>query len=500
MPTMTFLARLRLFARRAVWPSLFLVLALLGAALAVGALGTLSVRWRAFTLEVSVAPVATTSLGAGQTRLSIPPLGEVRARTHAGPLRIHAELTAVELDELKGLALRPPPRAALEKELLATAGKAARELAIRLTILGALGGLLAPILWRSRRAREWLAGPLLGALAVVGLLVLTRTTFRADAFRKSPTYAGSLRQAPWAIALAQNAVSNTEALGARLRNVSTNLGALYGRIDAAARDPAGDAGTISVLHVSDIHNNPAAIAFVKDLAREFSVAAVIDTGDLSDFGTGAETQAMRGLGDLRVPYVFVAGNHDSQTTVRAVERDLRGVILRAGDKPVEVAGLRLIGSPDPSSERAEAGSVDTPEAKLTEADAALKIRFEADKPDLVCVHNPRQAASLVGVAPVILCGHLHRAYVEQSGEKGKETVVCNAGTTGAAGARYFERPEGVPLSAAVLHFSRPKSPAERPRLLSVDLVVLQGSLRQYSITRHALAEAAPSNDTPTETR
>ena len=170
MPTTTFLARLRFFARRAVWPSLFLVLALLGAALAVGALGTLTVRWRAFTLEVGVAPVATSSLGAGQTRLAIPPLGEVRARTHAGPLRIHAELTAVEVEALKGLALRPPPRAALEKELLATAGNAARELALRLVLLGAFGGLLAPILWRSRRAREWLAGPLFGALAVVGLL------------------------------------------------------------------------------------------------------------------------------------------------------------------------------------------------------------------------------------------------------------------------------------------------------------------------------------------
>ena len=284
-------------------------------------------------------------------------------------------------------------------------------------------------------------------------------------------------------------MSNTEALGARLRNVSTNLGALYGRIDAAARDPAGDAGTISVLHVSDIHNNPAAIAFVKDLAREFSVAAVIDTGDLSDFGT-----SRRDPGDARprrpARSVCLRGRKPrlADYGARRRERPARRSCYAQDDKPVEVAGLRLIGSPDPSSERAEAGSVDTPEAKLTEADAALKTRFEAEKPDLVCVHNPRQATSLVGVAPLILCGHMHRAYVEQSGEKGKETVVCNAGTTGAAGARYFERPEGVPLSAAVLHFSRPKSPAERPRLLFVDLVVLQGSLRQYSITRHALAE------------
>ena len=83
----------------------------------------------------------------------------------------------------------------------------------------------------------------------------------------------------------------------------------------------------------------------------------------------------------------------------------------------------------------------------------------------------------------------------------RNTVVCNAGTTGAAGARYFEKPEGVAFSAAILHFSRAdEEPRQRrPRLLFIDQVVLDGSLNQYSLTRRTFGsstEGAVTTSTP----
>jgi len=142
----------------------------------------------------------------------------------------------------------------------------------------------------------------------------------------------------------------------------------------------------------------------------------------------------------------------------------------------------MLGLPDPSSARAGVGSVDTSAVALAQAGAQLAADVHAlpQPPDIVCVHNPSEADVLLGKVPLILCGHLHRAYVTRNGA----SVVCNAGTTGGAGLRYFDRTEGVPLSAAVLTWTR----SPNPRLLSVDMVVLSGSLSEYSITHSTFGE------------
>ena len=117
-----------------------------------------------------------------------------------------------------------------------------------------------------------------------------------------------------------------------------------------------------------------------------------------------------------------------------------GIILDG--QPVQVAGLTVIGSPDPSSARAGLGSVDTPPAALTAAAGQLAdtVAKLPSPPDIVCVHNPVQADPLRGKVPLILCGHLHRASIDSQGI----TVICNAGTTGGAGLRYSTVPKASP--------------------------------------------------------
>lgn len=450
------------------------LLALLGGAFSVSFFGAQTFHWQAFAVNVSIRPAWH-----GQTRLVFTPLGEIRAQTHHAPLLLQASLQEVNLEQIHTLIAHPQAPRALERAFTASARRRLIGFSQHEVLCGMLGGLLAPLLLRARRAREWLAAALIGGGSVAGVLLLALHTFDRRAF-DNLTYVGSLRQAGTVIGLARTGFGSAQKLSDRLRGVAANVNTLYGRINAMSAT-GGDTGpTIRILHISDIHNNPAAVGFVQALASRFDVQAVVDTGDLTDFGTPVEARLTHGLGLLRVPHVFVAGNHDSQATLHALLGSRNTIILSG--QLVQVVGLTMLGLPDPSSARAGVGSVDTSAAALAQAGAQLaaNVRALPQPPDIVCVHNPSEADALLGKVPLILCGHLHRAYVTRNGA----SIVCNAGTTGGAGLRYFDRTEGVPLSAAVLTWTR----SPHPRLLSVDMVVLSGSLSEYSITHSTFGE------------
>jgi predicted MPP superfamily phosphohydrolase len=456
---------------------LFFVLSLAGAAAAVVLFGAQTFHWRAFEVEASIAPSWQ-----GETRLAFAPLGEIRARTHTTPVAFYASLRGVSFEDLRKLVASPPPRKELEADFLREARSDIQALVIRQVALGAAGALIVPVLFRFRKARYWLLCAAWGGTFVALVFYSGLRSFNPAAF-DSPTYTGSLQQADWIITLVKDGFNKAEALSDKLRHVAANLNTLYGRINALPGS-SGEPNAIRILHISDIHNNRAAVSFVRELAGRTGVDLVVDTGDLTDFGSPVETDLSRGLRQVPVPYVFVAGNHDSQSTVAAVASNPRAIILRG--LPVQVAGLTLLGSPDPSSARPGPGNVDTPLPALKIAAdnllAALNTAHEAGtQADIVCVHDPKQAQSVLSKVPVVLCGHEHRAYIDTVGP----TVICNAGTTGAAGARYLDARHGVPLSAAILAFSR--EPGHR--LLYIDQVSLDASFGQYSITRRTFGPA-----------
>ena len=461
--------------RRGFLALLLGALSLLGAAFVVTSFGAQTYHWRSFDVEVSVRPARH-----GETRLIFTPLGEVRAATHRTPLALLISLQSVSFENLGHLIQHMPPRADLEREFRAVARRSLMRFALRQVALGMLGALLGPPLLHIKRPWIWAASAALGG-AFTGLLLYgTLRTYNPKAFEQA-TFIGSLREARAVTALASSAFHSANALSDKLKIVAGNLNVLYGRIGDSAVTPEDDAKTVRVLHISDIHNNGAAVDFVRELAQKFQADFVIDTGDLSDYGSPVETRLVRGVGALRVPYLFVAGNHDSQTTVAAVRANPNAIVLNG--QPVVVDGLTVLGLPDPSSLRPGVGSVDTPLTALRDASSALAADAARlpTPPDIVCTHNPLEEASLEGRVPVILCGHLHRAYLATVGE----TVICNAGTTGGAGLRYLDQRAGVPLTAAILTFSK----APRPRLLWIDQVTLDGGLSEYSINRRTFAAA-----------
>lgn len=61
-----------------------------------------------------------------------------------------------------------------------------------------------------------------------------------------------------------------------------------------------DDRTIRLLHVSDIHLNPAAYDLMASVITQFTVAAVVDTGDSTDYGSELENRTLGRIGRLGV--------------------------------------------------------------------------------------------------------------------------------------------------------------------------------------------------------
>ena len=214
--------------------------------------------------------------------------------------------------------------------------------------------------------------------------------------------------------------------------------------------------------------------------------AIVDTGDLTDWGTGTEELIVEEIGDLDVPYVYVRGNHDSTAIQRAVAQQPNAVVLD-GDA-AEVAGLRIWGIGDPRYTPNKEGGGDT-DTERDEIEAFAPVASEAlaaDEPppvDVTMVHDPRAAADMGGRVPLVLAGHTHKVGTERIGEY-DETLVLTQGSTGGAGLRGLQGDEPKPLEASVLYFD-----AESRLLVAYDQVTVQG-LGETGVTieRHVVPD------------
>jgi predicted MPP superfamily phosphohydrolase len=536
---------------------LFCLLSLGGSIISVCTLGRSVYRWHGFAIELRLLPAAQ-----GETRLALIPLGEVRAHTHLAPVALVATLQEIRIDEIQKLLRGPLNREDLAQDFTRAARADLRAFVLRQLAVAALGALIAPLLLRSRRARSYLGSALIGTLAVAAMLGNVLTTFDAKAFGRL-TYTGTLKQAPWVIRFSKDAFAEIDTLSQKLRTVASSLNTLYGRIERLPMTPDDGPDTFRILHVSDIHDNPAALAFLREVADQFKVELIVDTGDLTDHGSLPELEMVKRIARLPYPYVFVPGNHDSQTIAKAMAQ-VRTVTLLKGE-PVTVGDLTLLGLSDPASSRPGDGNVVANLADLQAGGQTLlqKVASLPLSPDIIAIHDPAEAEALWGRVPLILCGHELRAYIQMktappvaSGvpltggapelHAAYNTIICNAGTTGAAGVRYLDRQEGVPFSCAVLTFSRPRpadtasgtspvagntaasSPsagaarsdatlaptgtevgqdtkaqpagATRPRLRSIDMIVLNGALDEYSITHYTFASTASNGGDEAKTK
>ncbi len=383
----------------------------------------------------------------GSTTIRLAPLGTIEIDTHGAPVAIELRINELRPQEAEQIAADPTVLEDLEDDLAADAEgilfALARRAIVAAVIGGVVGALAAKLRWQNAAA-----GAATGALVAGGLTGVTIMTFRPEAIAE-PRYTGLLTVAP-------NAVGDVEALVERFDDYREQLAGLVGNVVTIYRaaeglpslDPGDDA--IRVLHVSDLHNNPQGYDLVAQLAADFEVDVVVDTGDISDWGTTSEALLAERIADIDGPYVFVRGNHDSRSTEQAMAE--QGAIVLDGEA-TEVAGLRIWGAGDPrfTPDQQEDDSEDA-QRRVIEAFAEdVDDLVAADDPegiDLVALHDPAAAVELEDDVPLVLAGHRHEPDAMELGS----TLVLVEGSTGGAGLRGLQGEEATPLSASVLYF------------------------------------------------
>jgi predicted MPP superfamily phosphohydrolase len=222
-----------------------------------------------------------------------------------------------------------------------------------------------------------------------------------------------------------------------------------------------------ILHISDIHNNPQAFDLVDELATQFDIDAVLDTGDITDWGSPLESQLLTRIREVDVPYVYVRGNHDSRSTQQAVER--QGAVVLDGEA-VDVAGLRMWGIGDPrfTPDKSQATGKEVETEQIEAFAPRLRSRLLRSDPatvDLVAVHDARAASTVGDLVPLILAGHTHSA---REGRIDGATLLVE-GSTGGAGLRGLQGEEPEPLTCSILYFE-----PTTDRLLAYDRVTVDG--------------------------
>lgn len=408
-----------------------------------------------------------------RTELLVPPFGSISAATHRAPVTASVRLERVDVGELEELVGDRRGEARLRSEIADDLAPLARSLFLRGVVVAALAGAVVGALVPRRRWTSVLAGAAGGVVGAASLLWWAWAGFDERSFDE-PYFEGAVREAPRIMAAVRKYVDDFDDVRGRIDVLSAQIRDLYAT--SLTERLADGPGRRRILHVSDVHLNPLGLEVTRELARQFAVDAVLDTGDITSFGHPLEGQFGRLLEDLGAPYYLVPGNHDSPAN-RATLAGAANVTVVDG-AVVEVAGVRVLGVAHPSftaDNRASKQDV----AGDVRAQAAGTARLVEDlAPDVLAVHDPAQAAAAVGEVPVVVAGHVHR----RGWEEDDGTLVLTVGTTGATGLGALTVDADLAYEAAVLYF-------DGPDLVAVDNMALRGTGGEFRIDRR-LAPAA----------
>ncbi|MGQ0466884.1 MAG: metallophosphoesterase family protein [Sporichthyaceae bacterium] len=383
----------------------------------------------------------------GDTDVRAGPLGTLLLDTHDAPLRITVSVEGIKLADARALVDDPQALTGLQSWVTHDLRAAIRELVIRSAVSAVVGALLLGLLVYRRSVRR---------VAFVGVAAVGLITANGAAAAHSwnpraisePRYTGLLAGAPALVGNAKDIVAGFGSYSEELAKLVGNVSKLY---DVTSTLPAyqPDGSTIRVLHVADIHLNPAAWEVIGSVSRQFGVQVIVDAGDISDHGSKAERRFVENIADLALPYVWVRGNHDSMAIQEAIAKLPNAVVLDRGETR-SVAGLTFVGDGDPRFTPDKSAPV-LDDLALAEAGRLLagNVRALTAAPDVAVVHDPTMIRPLDGMVPLLLAGHTHRRGTELL-PGGSRLFV--QGSTGGAGLRALEGAEPTPLELSVLYF------------------------------------------------
>ena len=300
-------------------------------------------------VRVPVGPMNTTMTlrpsVTGGTKINISPLGALQLDSHIAPVRLDVNVDQLDPERSQALVDHPERLSGLQDEVTQDIAHGTADLAVRSCVAVVTGATALGLAVYRRPRRALAAGGLaLGLLAASGGTAYA--TWKPDSVLE-PKFSGLLSSAPSLVGDARSIVTEFDVYQKELARLVTNVTKLY---DATSTLPAyrPDPTTIRVLHVSDIHLNPASWKIIASLVEQYQVDVIVDSGDTMDHGSAAENGFLDPIEDLGAPYVWVRGNHDSRVTQRYLT-GLKNVHVLDDGRATTIAGLRFAGIGDPHS-------------------------------------------------------------------------------------------------------------------------------------------------------
>ncbi|WP_030436200.1 metallophosphoesterase family protein [Actinoplanes subtropicus] len=468
-----------------------------------------------FRAEMSISPSIQ-----GGTEVDIPPLGSLHLDSHDGP--IHLKVNLGSLDQSRTEALIDDPAA------ISSAGEHAVDdvragvvrLGIRTLGIAVLSALLLSALV-FRNIRRVAAAGVTALVVTLGSLGLAAVTLRPGSIAE-PRYEGLLVNAPAVVGDARRIADNYGKYADQLQQIVSNVSRLYTTVSSLpVYEPAGN--TTRILHISDLHLNPSSWGLIRTVVQTFDIDAVVDTGDMVDWGSAAETSYVSSIRSVGVPYIYVRGNHDSGIIQSAVGREKNAIVL--DNKITTIDGLTIAGigdpefTPDKTTAPAKVNADDPGSSPLVAAGDRLAqtIRASGKPVDIAMVHDPAMAGPLSGVVPLVLAGHLHHREVSLLPAPAPEpsasdvpaspapspsvaadgardpmtTRLMVEGSTGGAGLRGLEKEKPTPLTLSVLYFD------EKHQLKAYDDIQLGGTGESNVTMQRNVIGADAEQVTPT---
>lgn len=459
-----------------------------------------------FRADMSISPSLT-----GGTEVQIPPLGSLHLDSHDGPIHLKVDLGSLDQERTEALIDDPTAISAAGQSAVDDVTKGVLQLGLR-----ALGAAIVCALVLSalifRNVRRVAAAGVLALVVTGGSLGLAAGTIRPDSISE-PRYEGLLVNAPAVVGDARRIADNYGRYADQLQELVSNVSRIYTTVSALpVFEPAGN--TTRVLHVSDLHLNPTSWGVMRTVVKQWDIDAVVDTGDIVDWGSSAETSYVANIGQLGVPYIYVRGNHDSAAIQEAVSRQPNATVLDNATVTVNGVTFAGIGDPEFTPDKSDNPPVnaDDPSGSplLTSGERlATTIRAAKTKVDVAMVHDPAIAPPLSGVVPVVLAGHTHKREVSvlaapsaaaspsagpspsaPVGQAPLETRLLVEGSSGGAGLRGLEKDEPTPLQMSVLYFD------ERHALKAYDDIQLGGTGEQnVTLQRNLVGKEQPEPTT-----
>ncbi|MFD5284644.1 metallophosphoesterase family protein [Streptomyces rubrogriseus] len=421
---------------------------------------------------------------AGGTKINVSPLGALQLDSHVAPVRLDVNVDQLDPARAQALVDHPERLSGLQDEVAQDVEHGTLDLAVR-SCVAVVTGATALGLVVYRRPRRALAA---GGLALTLLVASGGTayaTWNPDSVLE-PKFSGLLSSAPSLVGNARSIVTEFDVYQKELARLVTNVTKLY---DVTSTLPAyqPDPTTIRVLHVSDIHLNPASWKIIASLVEQYKVNVIVDSGDTMDHGTAAENGFLDPIEDLGAPYVWVRGNHDSRGTQEYLKH-LKNVHVLDDGHARTVAGLRFAGMGDPqyTPDRSKAdGAEASQELAGARLASALRDQSAAGTPvDIAVAHEPSAAREVDGDVPLVLAGHIHHEDMEVM-KYGTRLRV--EGSTGGSGLRAVEGKYPDPIQASILYFDR-----DTRRLQAWDEIELGGlGLTTAEVSRHLPKENQP---------